>query len=144
MLQCFLPRLVLFPFLSCHFTSCLMVMFINCGLSVLFLQLIFKIVFRCFSCWSNAHKIDNIEHLRQLEDSLRESLNQIQMEKVKNYNLKLFNFDTNFLPSFLWNWPFKLKKELCNIIQLVRFLNANGHLRGWDELDSRHLRSTHF
>ncbi|XP_057459638.1 agamous-like MADS-box protein AGL65 isoform X1 [Actinidia eriantha] len=38
-------------------------------------------VHKRLSCWSNADKIDNIEHLRQLEDSLRESLNRIQMEK---------------------------------------------------------------
>ncbi|GFZ17575.1 AGAMOUS-like 65 [Actinidia rufa] len=39
------------------------------------------------SCWSNAHKIDNIEHLRQLEDSLRESINRILMEKEAITNL---------------------------------------------------------
>ncbi|KAI8018962.1 Agamous-like MADS-box protein AGL65 [Camellia lanceoleosa] len=33
------------------------------------------------SCWSNPDKIDNIEHLRQMEDSLRESLNRIQIQK---------------------------------------------------------------
>ncbi|KAF5942956.1 hypothetical protein HYC85_020598 [Camellia sinensis] len=33
------------------------------------------------SCWSNPDKIDNIEHLSQMEESLRESLNQIRMQK---------------------------------------------------------------
>ncbi|THF97817.1 hypothetical protein TEA_007361 [Camellia sinensis var. sinensis] len=36
---------------------------------------------RTKSCWSNPDKIDNIEHLRQMEDSLRESLNRIQIQK---------------------------------------------------------------
>ncbi|XP_028054273.1 agamous-like MADS-box protein AGL65 isoform X4 [Camellia sinensis] len=36
------------------------------------------------SCWSNPDKIDNIEHLSQMEESLRESLNQIRMQKFQN------------------------------------------------------------
>ncbi|GFZ03581.1 AGAMOUS-like 65 [Actinidia rufa] len=44
---------------------------------------------RAKSCWSNADKIDNIEHLRQLEDSLRESLNRIQMEKLRTNVLSI-------------------------------------------------------
>ncbi|XP_057479395.1 agamous-like MADS-box protein AGL65 isoform X1 [Actinidia eriantha] len=48
---------------------------------VTMMQAQFMDVHKRLSCWSNAHKIDNIEHLRQLEDSLRESLNRILMEK---------------------------------------------------------------
>ncbi|XP_021733860.1 agamous-like MADS-box protein AGL65 isoform X1 [Chenopodium quinoa] len=33
------------------------------------------------SCWSNPDKIDNVEHLRQMENSLKESLNQIRLHK---------------------------------------------------------------
>ncbi|KAL2935209.1 Agamous-like MADS-box protein AGL65 [Bienertia sinuspersici] len=36
------------------------------------------------SCWSNPDKIDNVEHLRQMENSLRESLNQIRLHKFQN------------------------------------------------------------
>ncbi|XP_059644085.1 agamous-like MADS-box protein AGL65 isoform X2 [Cornus florida] len=38
-------------------------------------------VHKRLSCWSNPNKIDNMEHLRQMEDSLRESLNRIRMHK---------------------------------------------------------------
>lgn len=33
------------------------------------------------SYWNNPDKIDNVEHLQQMEDSLRESLNQIRLQK---------------------------------------------------------------
>ncbi|CAK9158657.1 unnamed protein product [Ilex paraguariensis] len=35
----------------------------------------------CFSFWSNPDKIDNVEQLGQMEDSLRESINQIRVHK---------------------------------------------------------------
>lgn len=35
-----------------------------------------------FSYWNNPDKIDNIEHLRQMEDSLRESIERIRIHKV--------------------------------------------------------------
>lgn len=38
-------------------------------------------VHKRLSYWSSPDKIDNIEHLRQMEDSLRESLNHIRMHK---------------------------------------------------------------
>ncbi|KAI4343888.1 hypothetical protein L6164_011185 [Bauhinia variegata] len=33
------------------------------------------------SNWSNPEKIDNLEHLRQMEDSLRESINRVHLQK---------------------------------------------------------------
>lgn len=36
------------------------------------------------SCWSNPDKIDNVEHLRQMENSLSESLNLIRLHKVSS------------------------------------------------------------
>ncbi|XP_052179645.1 agamous-like MADS-box protein AGL65 [Diospyros lotus] len=36
---------------------------------------------RRLSCWSSPEKIDNIDHLRQMEDSLKDSINRIQMQK---------------------------------------------------------------
>ncbi|XP_074316965.1 agamous-like MADS-box protein AGL65 [Silene latifolia] len=33
------------------------------------------------SCWSNPDKIDNVEHLQRMEESIRESLNQIRLQK---------------------------------------------------------------
>ncbi|XAR50035.1 hypothetical protein NMG60_11004247 [Bertholletia excelsa] len=38
-------------------------------------------VHRRLSCWSNPDKIDNIDHLSQMENSIRELLHQIQMQK---------------------------------------------------------------
>ncbi|KAK7281764.1 hypothetical protein RIF29_10021 [Crotalaria pallida] len=35
------------------------------------------------SYWSNPEKINNLEHLRQMEDSLRESINQAQLQKLQ-------------------------------------------------------------
>ncbi|XP_028054275.1 agamous-like MADS-box protein AGL65 isoform X5 [Camellia sinensis] len=43
------------------------------------------------SCWSNPDKIDNIEHLSQMEESLRESLNQIRMQKHPFMSLECTN-----------------------------------------------------
>ncbi|KAE8707417.1 MADS-box transcription factor 16 [Hibiscus syriacus] len=41
-------------------------------------------VHKRLSYWSNPDKIDNIEHLRQMEDSLRESIERIRIHK-ENY-----------------------------------------------------------
>ncbi|XVE54776.1 hypothetical protein DITRI_Ditri03aG0109200 [Diplodiscus trichospermus] len=41
-------------------------------------------VHKRLSYWSNPDKIDNVEHLRQMEDSLRESIERIQIHK-ENY-----------------------------------------------------------
>ncbi|XVE56910.1 hypothetical protein DITRI_Ditri04bG0048800 [Diplodiscus trichospermus] len=41
-------------------------------------------VHKRLSYWSNPEKIDNIEHLRQMEDSLRESIERIRVHK-ENY-----------------------------------------------------------
>lgn len=41
-----------------------------------------KILCNDFSYWSNPDKIDNIEHLRQMEDSLRESIERVRIHKV--------------------------------------------------------------
>ncbi|XP_022776840.1 agamous-like MADS-box protein AGL30 isoform X2 [Durio zibethinus] len=38
-------------------------------------------ILRRLSCWTNTVKINNVEHLRQMEDSLKEYLNQIQVHK---------------------------------------------------------------
>lgn len=35
-----------------------------------------------FSYWSNPGKVDSIERLSQMEDSLKESINQIRLQKV--------------------------------------------------------------
>lgn len=40
------------------------------------------VIAMCFSYWSDPDKIDNIEHLRQMEESLSESLSQIRIHKV--------------------------------------------------------------
>lgn len=38
-------------------------------------------VHKKLSCWSSPEKVDNIDHLRHMEDSLRDSLNQIRIQK---------------------------------------------------------------
>lgn len=35
-----------------------------------------------FSYWNNLDKVDSIEHLNQMENSLKESINQIHLQKV--------------------------------------------------------------
>ncbi|KAK8511754.1 hypothetical protein V6N12_000796 [Hibiscus sabdariffa] len=51
---------------------------------VLMLQARLNEVHKRVSYWSNPDKIDNIEHLRQMETSLRESIERIRMHK-ENY-----------------------------------------------------------
>ncbi|CAL5441596.1 unnamed protein product [Camellia sinensis] len=58
------------------------------------------------SCWSNPDKIDNIEHLSQMEESLRESLNQIRMQKVRYYNKRLGGVTVG---SMVKTWPNNLE-----------------------------------
>ncbi|KAK6925022.1 Transcription factor, MADS-box, partial [Dillenia turbinata] len=50
-------------------------------------------VHRRLSCWSNPEKIDNVEHLRQMEDSLRESLNRIRLHKENLEKHQLMSLD---------------------------------------------------
>ncbi|XWS34117.1 hypothetical protein CRYUN_Cryun21dG0012200 [Craigia yunnanensis] len=38
-------------------------------------------IYRRLSCWTNVDKINNVEHLGQMEDSLKEYLNQIRAHK---------------------------------------------------------------
>ncbi|KVH98861.1 Transcription factor, MADS-box, partial [Cynara cardunculus var. scolymus] len=45
------------------------------------------------SYWSNPDKIDNIEHLKQMEDSLRESLDRIRIHKENFGQQKLIPLD---------------------------------------------------
>ncbi|XP_071692234.1 agamous-like MADS-box protein AGL65 [Rutidosis leptorrhynchoides] len=45
------------------------------------------------SYWSNSDKIENIEHLKQMEDSLRKSLDRIRMHKENFGQQKLFQLD---------------------------------------------------
>ncbi|CAK9138121.1 unnamed protein product [Ilex paraguariensis] len=47
------------------------------------------------SFWCNPDKVDNVEHLRQMEDSLRESLNQIRMHKETFVKHQLLPLDCN-------------------------------------------------
>lgn len=47
-----------------------------------FKSITFLLVIVLDSCWSNPDKIDNVEHLQQMENSLKESLNQIRLHKV--------------------------------------------------------------
>lgn len=44
------------------------------------------------SCWSNPDKIDNLEHLRQMEDSLTESLHRLRIQK-ENAGKQLMSLD---------------------------------------------------
>lgn len=45
------------------------------------------------SCWSNPDKIDNVEHLRQMENSLSESLNLIRLHKENMGKHQLMSLD---------------------------------------------------
>lgn len=38
-----------------------------------------------FSYWADPNKINNIDHIRAMEQSLKESLNRIQAHKVLKY-----------------------------------------------------------
>ncbi|KAJ7956411.1 Agamous-like MADS-box protein [Quillaja saponaria] len=38
-------------------------------------------VHKCLSHWSNPEKIDNVDHLRQMEDSLRQSIDLVRLQK---------------------------------------------------------------
>lgn len=55
-------------------------------------QVICYSVLCCFSYWNNPDKIGNIEHLSQMEDSLRESLNRIRMQKVWCHSSQLDSY----------------------------------------------------
>jgi len=46
-------------------------------------KLISCLNFQLFSYWNNIDKIDNLEHLRQMEESLRESINRVGLQKVR-------------------------------------------------------------
>ncbi|PWA93389.1 transcription factor, MADS-box [Artemisia annua] len=60
---------------------------------------------RRLSYWSNPDKIDNVEHLKQMEDSLRESLDRIRMHKDNFGQQKLMQLDcTSQFPNGL-NFP---------------------------------------
>lgn len=49
----------------------------------LVISLVFFFFFSEFcSYWTNPEKISNVEHLEQMENSLRESLNQIRAHRV--------------------------------------------------------------
>ncbi|KAM7475634.1 hypothetical protein LguiB_022877 [Lonicera macranthoides] len=50
-------------------------------------------VHKRLSCWSNPDSIDNIEHLSQMEDSLRASLDRIQRHKEKLANPQLISLN---------------------------------------------------
>lgn len=43
---------------------------------------ILSLSYYIYSYWSNPEKIDNIEHLRQMEDSLRDSIGRLRQHKV--------------------------------------------------------------
>lgn len=43
-----------------------------------------KLSCNSFSYWSDPEKIDNVENLRQMEDLLRESIQQIRLQKVRH------------------------------------------------------------
>lgn len=45
------------------------------------------------SCWSNPDQIDNVEHLKQMEDSLRASLDRVRLHKEKFGERKLMPLD---------------------------------------------------
>ncbi|XP_047316795.1 agamous-like MADS-box protein AGL65 [Impatiens glandulifera] len=49
-------------------------------------------VHRRLSCWSSPEKVDNVEHLMQMEDSLKESLNRIRIHRVSSYSYNLISF----------------------------------------------------
>ncbi|KAL8098114.1 hypothetical protein AgCh_031035 [Apium graveolens] len=49
--------------------------------------------FLCSSHWSNPDEIDNIEHLRQMEESLSQSLSQIRIHKENLESNQLFPLD---------------------------------------------------
>ena len=51
-----------------------------------------------FSYWGDPEKIENIDHIRGMEQSLKESLNRIRIHKV-DIPVLLVNF-LNFLPMY--------------------------------------------
>ena len=53
-------------------------------------MLYFLLIFLC-SYWTNPDKIDSVEHLSQIEHSLRESLNQIRAHKVVSRYKSFYN-----------------------------------------------------
>lgn len=72
-------------------------------------------LFLLCSCWRNPDKINNVDHLSQMEDSMRETLNQVRLHKVSIYSFLLW----------LKCWKTKVSKR---VFSSSRFWYAASHL----------------